>query len=63
MADFAATGTSNSTGFAHTERWEVVVQVELLGEFRQQTVDDLLITTGTQGARNQGLGLAPLEQS
>ena len=42
----------DSTGFAYTEVG-VVVQVELLGEFRQQTVDDLLITTGTQGAKTK----------
>ena len=62
VANFAATRSHDPTGLAYTEGWEVVVQVELLGELWQQAIDDLLIATGTQGARDQRLGFSPLEQ-
>ena len=62
VADFSSTGAPDRPTFPHRERREVVVEHELLAVFVDQSIDTLLIASGTERHRDQRLGLATLEQ-
>ncbi len=62
MADFAAARAHDAPCFTRAERREVVVQVELLGVFGHEAVDDLLVLDCAQHACHKTLRLAALEE-
>ena len=49
-------------GLADAERREVVIEHELLAELVEQAFDALFVADGAERGRDQGLGLAALEQ-
>ena len=61
VTDFRRPGSADRAALAHRERWEVVVQHELLAELVRQPIDALLIAGGAQRRRHQRLCLAALE--
>src|SRR5512144_311515 len=62
VADFAATGRADASGFTHRIRREVVMQQECLFVRSLQGVDELLVLGGAEGGDHQGLGLAAGKQ-
>lgn len=62
VADFAALGHADATGFAGGERRHVVVHHEAVAVLAHERVDDLLVLLGAQRGHDQRLGFAAGEQ-
>ena len=62
VADLATARAHDAAGFTRAERREVVVEVELLRVLGEEAVDDLLVLHGAEGAGDERLRLATLEE-
>ena len=62
MADLAAARPADRPDLADGERRHVVVEHELLAVLVHDAVDPLLVGAGAEHGRDQGLGLAALEE-
>ena len=63
VTDLTTARATNRTALANTEAGEVVIQHELFGVLVLQSIDSLLVASGTQSDRNHGLSFAALEHS
>ena len=62
MSDLATARATVRLAFPDRERWEVVIEHELLAVLVHQPVYPLLIARGTEGHGDEGLSFTPLEQ-
>ncbi len=58
VPDFAPPGRTETAGFAHRERREIVVQQEVFFVGAGQRIDELLVFAGAQRCHHEGLGFA-----
>ena len=63
MTDFAASGTEHASGFTNRIRGEIIVQHKGFLEFPMQTVNHLLVITGTKRCNNKSLCFTACEKS
>ena len=62
MADFATLRRTHATRFASGVRRHVVVHQEVIAEIAGQRLNNLLVTTSTEGGHDQGLRFATGKQ-